>query len=173
VNFFGAVAMTRAVLPYMRAQQSGAIVQISSMAGSLSFPGFGAYSASKFALEGISEALSAEVAPFGVKVLIVKPGAFRTAISSEKAPATISIGVYDDAPCGQLKNIVRASHNQQRGDPARAAEAVDIALQAENPPLRLLLGTDAAVVVPERAQKQLVEYAAWDHLARSTDFAKW
>jgi NAD(P)-dependent dehydrogenase (short-subunit alcohol dehydrogenase family) len=111
VNFFGSMAVSRAVLPYMRAQKSGSIVQISSMCGSVAIPGFGAYSASKFALEGMCEALQAEIAPFGIRVLIVKPGAFRTAISSGSGPVTISTGVYDDTPVGQSKHLLRAMRN--------------------------------------------------------------
>jgi len=167
-NFFGAIAITREALPYLRAQKSGAIVQISSMAGSLAFPGMGAYSASKFALEGFSEALHAEVAPFGIKVIIAKPGFFRTAIASGKNPMAPSLEVYNDQPSAQLRK--RARHGKQPGDPARAAQALDLALQAEHPPLRLLLGPDAASGIVSRMQRQLEEYEEWDAVARSTDF---
>jgi NAD(P)-dependent dehydrogenase (short-subunit alcohol dehydrogenase family) len=168
-NFFGAIAVTREVLPILRAQKSGAIVQISSLVGSLSFAGFGAYSATKFALEGFSEALAGEVAPFGIKVLIAKPGMFRTEITNGKNPMTPSIGVYDDHPAGQLKHF-NAVHGTQAGDPHRAAIAIDQALQAENTPLRLLLGTDSADKTVARLESQLAEYKAWDTVARSTDF---
>jgi len=168
-NFFGAIAVTREALPYLRAQKSGAIVQISSVVGSLSMAGFGGYGASKFALEGFSEALHAEVAPFGIKVLIAKPGMFRTDITSGKNPMTASIGVYDDYPAGQLKGF-NAHHGKQPGDPARAAEAIDLALKADKTPLRLLLGSDCATKTEARVTAQLEEYKAWDAVARSTDF---
>lgn len=168
-NFFGDIAVTREVLPILRAQKSGAIVQISSSSGSYAHAGFGAYSASKFALEGFSEALHAEMVPFGIKVLIVKPGAFRTDITSGKNPLTPSIGVYDDHPAGQLKGFT-SMHGKQLGDPARAAEAIDRALQSEHPPLRLLLGSDAAARVVARMEQQLAEYREWDWLAHSTDY---
>ena len=168
-NFFGAMAVTREALPYLRAQKSGAIVQISSVVGSLSFAGFGAYSATKFALEGFSEALHAEVAPFGIKVVIAKPGYFRTDIASGKSPITPSIGVYDDQPAGQFKNIT-SIHGKQPGDPARAAEAIDLALKSDKTPLRLILGSDSANYTAARITAQLAEYKEWDTVAHSTDF---
>lgn len=170
-NFFGAMAVTRAVLPHMRAQGSGAIVQVSSLCGSLTYPGFGAYSASKFALEGISEALAAEVAPFGIKVLILKPGAFHTSFATGKCPIAPSIAAYDaNNPAALFKQYLQEVQTTQPGDPALAAIALDEALQSPSPPLRLLLGSDAAEEVPARAVAQLKEYAAWDYLARTTDF---
>jgi len=169
-NFFGAIAVTREALPYLRAQKSGAIVQISSVMGSLTFPSFGAYSATKFALEGFSEALHAEVASFGIKVLIVKPGMFRTEITNGKGPITPSIGAYDDQPAGYVKATANSHHGKQPGDPARAAVAIDLALKSDNTPLRLILGTDAANGISARAAAQLEEYKEWDTVARSTDF---
>jgi len=167
-NFFGAIAVTREALPYLRAQKSGAIVQISSLAGSLTMPGLGAYSATKFALEGFSEALHAEVAPFGIKVLIAKPGFFRTEIANGKNPMAPRIAVYDDQPSAELRK--RSRHGKQPGDPARAAEALDLALKSEKTPLRLLLGPDAATLTVNRIEAQLAEYKEWDTVARSTDF---
>lgn len=177
-NFFGAISVTRAVLPYFRVQSSGSIVQISSIVGSVSMAGFGAYSASKFALEGFSEALQAEVAPFGIKVLIVKPGMFRTDITSGKNPVTPSIGVYDDQPAGHMKGDpgdeksgFNAVHGTQLGDPARAAVAIDTSLRAEHTPLRLLLGSDCVAKVAPHLQQQCSEYNEWDALSRSTDYS--
>ena len=115
VHFFGPAALTRAVLPHMRAHRSGAIVQITSMGGRLSFAGVGAYSATKFALEGLSEALAAEVAPFGIKVLIVEPGAFRTGLHrSGTRQEAAAIPAYDD-----IIGPVRASASQLRRQTAR------------------------------------------------------
>jgi NAD(P)-dependent dehydrogenase (short-subunit alcohol dehydrogenase family) len=134
----------RAVLPHMRRQQSGAIVQISSMGGRMSFAGVGAYSAIKFALEGLSEALAAEVAPFGIKVLIVDPGAFRTGLHrTGTRQETAPIPAYNDI-IGPVRAQQASFDGQQPGDPARAATAILAAIDADNTPLRLPLGNDAA-----------------------------
>jgi len=169
-NFFAAFTITREVLPLMRAQKSGAIVQISSVCGSVGLPGFGSYSASKFALEGFSESLHAEVAPFGIKVMIAKPGPFRTEMAN-KNEVTTSIGVYDKHPAGQCKNYHEV-HGTQPGDPARAAQAVDTALRAENTPLRLLLGNSCCDRMGPYFERQIAEYKEWDAVSRSADYPK-
>jgi NAD(P)-dependent dehydrogenase (short-subunit alcohol dehydrogenase family) len=150
-NFFGAMAVTMATLPILRAQRFGAIVNMSSLGGQLSNAGFGAYSASKFALEGASEALAQEMAPFGVKVLIVEPGAFRT----DFAGAAFSHGM----------------NNTQDGDPRKAAEALERALDAEATPLRLQLGADAVAMVRAHAQTLLADLAKWEPVALATRLA--
>src|SRR6266498_28650 len=143
LHFFGPVTLTRALLPSMRARGSGAIVQMSSQGGRFSFPGVGAYSASKFALEGWSEALAAEVAPFGVRVLIVEPGAFRTSFNE---PDALGVGpisaVYEDS-VGAVRDNLEGGNGEQPGDPVRAARAILTALDSDTPPLRLPLGSDA------------------------------
>src|SRR5690348_16659611 len=121
-NFFGAAAVTRAVLPVMRAQRAGAIVNISSMGGQMSFEGVGAYSATKFALEGMSEALVREVAPFGIKVLIVEPGAFRTEFGAGALRSMPVMPAYKDA-LANIRGILHDMHGNQPGDPAKAARA--------------------------------------------------
>jgi NAD(P)-dependent dehydrogenase (short-subunit alcohol dehydrogenase family) len=145
-NFFGAIAMTRAFLPTFRSQRSGAIVNISSLGGQLSVPGFGAYSASKFALEGASEALAAEMKPFGVKVLIVEPGQFRTELAGPAMKYMPEIDAYSET-VGGTRKFARAMDATQQGDPRKAAKAIEQALEAAETPLRLQLGADAVKAV--------------------------
>jgi NAD(P)-dependent dehydrogenase (short-subunit alcohol dehydrogenase family) len=168
VHFFGPAALTRAVLPYMRMQRSGAIVQMSSMGGRLSFAGISAYSATKFALEGFSEALHAEVAPHGITVLIVEPGNFRTGLltaSSESDP----LPAYADT-VGATKAVIRQNDGKQIGDPARAAAAIITALNSAQPPLRLVLGPDALDAIRSHTKNTEAELNAWECLARNTIF---
>jgi NAD(P)-dependent dehydrogenase (short-subunit alcohol dehydrogenase family) len=141
VHVFGPAALVRAVLPHMRARRAGAIVQLSSMGGQLSFAGFAAYSATKFALEGLSEALADEVRPLGIKVLIVEPGAFRTGLFGNIS-ASAPIADYDGT-VGVTRRMVADSAGTQPGDPAKAAAAILTALDAPDAPLRLPLGDDA------------------------------
>ena len=173
-NFFGAVAMCREVLPFMRAQKTGSIVQISSGLGSFALPGVGAYCASKFALECVSEAMHAEVAPFGIKVMIVKPGFFRTAIltpGGQGTKVTPRSKVYDkNSPSVQQQRMMAALYGQEPGDPDKAAIAIDLALKAEKTPLRLVLGNDAIDLILKRNGRQLQEYQKWDEVTRGTDF---
>src|SRR5579862_360118 len=126
-NFFGAVAVIKAALPALRAQRSGAIVNISSLGGQMSFAGFSAYSASKFALEGLSEALAQEVAAFGIKVLVVEPGNFRTNLLGSVTREMPAIDAYRQT-VGGTREFVRSMHSTQIGDPLKAAAAIDQAL---------------------------------------------
>src|SRR5690348_10186747 len=147
LHFFGPAALTRAALPHLRRQRSGAVVQISSMGGRLTFAGVGAYSATKFALEGLSEALAAEVAPFGIRVLIVEPGAFRTSLHRGGVREESAVNpAYDDI-VGPVRAAQADFDGKQPGDPAKAAAAILAALASDTPPLRLVLGTDAADAV--------------------------
>src|SRR3712207_2156321 len=140
LHFFGPAALTRAVLPHMRERGTGAIVQMSSMGGRFSFPGVGAYSATKFALEGWSEALSKEVGPFGIRVLIVEPGAFRTSFNASGAlMLSERIPAYTEQ-IDAVRNTLADDDGKQPGDPAKAAAAILQALDSDNPPLRLALG---------------------------------
>ncbi|WP_433247046.1 oxidoreductase [Streptosporangium sp. CA-135522] len=170
LHFFGPAALTRAVLPHMRRQGSGAIVQMSSMGGRLSFAGVGAYSATKFALEGLSEALAAEVAPFGIKVLIVEPGAFRTGFTGSGAlQQTAAISAYEET-VGPVRAMLPSSHGKEPGDPAKAAAAILAALEAEKTPLRLPLGNDATDAISAHLDASRAETLAWEPVSRSTDF---
>ncbi|GAA3219494.1 SDR family NAD(P)-dependent oxidoreductase [Actinocorallia longicatena] len=146
VMFFGPVRLTRLVLPQMRERRSGAIVQVSSMGGMLAFAGVGAYCAAKGALEQASEALAAEVAPFGIDVLIVEPGAFRTSFAGGALRQTAALPAYAGS-VGPLRTDLPASDGAQPGDPDRAAEAVLTALSLPKVPLRLALGADAVTAI--------------------------
>ena len=166
-NFFGTVAVTRAALPLLRRQRAGAIVNISSFGGQTSFAGVGAYSASKFALEGMSEALAQEVAPFGIKVLIVEPGAFRTGFAADALKYMPAIMAYETV-IGGTRDIVHNMHGNQAGDPYKAARAIDLALDAETTPLRLQLGADSVAAVRSHAEQMLKDLAAWEKVGLDT-----
>jgi NAD(P)-dependent dehydrogenase (short-subunit alcohol dehydrogenase family) len=169
VHVFGPAALTRAVLPSMRERRSGAIVQMSSMGGQLSFAGFSAYSATKFALEGMSEGLADEVAEFGVKVLIVEPGAFRTGLfETGRAGVSADSGVYGKV--GETRGAVAGGDGTQPGDPAKAAALVLAALDAEHTPLRLPLGDDGVSAVLDHLDRVRDEVVAWEKRTRDTGF---
>ena len=168
-NFFGALAVTRAALPLLREQRGGAIVNISSLGGQLSFAGFSAYSATKFALEGASEALAQEMAPFGVKVLIVEPGQFRTNLAGAGMRHMPRMAAYDDV-VGGTREFAHEMHQTQAGDPRKAAAAIERALSAERTPLRLQLGGDSVDAVRAHAQALLADMDAWEAVSRATDF---
>jgi NAD(P)-dependent dehydrogenase (short-subunit alcohol dehydrogenase family) len=166
VHFFGPAALIRAVLPHMRARRRGAIVQLSSLGGQLSFAGFSAYSATKFALEGMSEALADEVRPLGIKVLIVEPGAFRTGLF---ASTTASAEIADyAATVGSTRQMVDTQNGAQPGDPAKAAAAILTALDSDATPLRLPLGDDAVDAIVGHLDSVRGELATWEKLARDT-----
>jgi short-subunit dehydrogenase len=171
-NFFGLAAMTRAVLPIMRAQKSGAIVNISSIGGFIGFPGSGYYAATKFAVEGLSEALSKEVAPLGIKVLIVEPGPFRTdwAGRSLKTPKK-PVDAYTETAIGRRRQIQSYSGNQP-GDPVRASEAIITAVEQEHTPLRLPLGAFAYESIGVEIEAVRKEHASLEAAARGADYPK-
>ena len=140
VNFFGAMKLTQLVLPHMRKQKSGRIIQISSHGGFMAFPGFGMYNASKFALEGMSEALAQEVAPLGIYVSIVEPGPFRTGFAGNGFQmAKSEITDYADS-AGLFRTKIKAVDGKQEGDPEKAAAIIFELSQWDEPPLRLPLG---------------------------------
>ncbi len=166
VHLFGPAALVRAVLPHMRARRSGAIVQMSSMGGQLSFAGFSAYSATKFALEGLSEALADEVRPHGIKVLIVEPGAFRTGLFAGASESDTS-DAYSGS-VGMTREMVKTGDGAQPGDPTKAAHAIRAALDAEQTPLRLPLGTDAVDAIAAHLDAIRSELRTWEIVARDT-----
>jgi NAD(P)-dependent dehydrogenase (short-subunit alcohol dehydrogenase family) len=167
VMFFAPVTLVQAVLPGMRARRSGAVVQISSMGGQVSMPGFGAYCAAKFALEALSEALAAEVAPHGITVLIVEPGAFATGFGAGRSLVSPDSGHYDDT-VGPQRRAVDTMDGSQPGDPAKAAAAILEALDAPTPPLRLALGDDAVEHIGAALDARRAELDEWAPLSRST-----
>jgi NAD(P)-dependent dehydrogenase (short-subunit alcohol dehydrogenase family) len=170
LHFFGPAALTRALLPRMRERGSGAIVQMSSMGGRFTFPGVGAYSATKFALEGWSEALAKEVGGFGIRVLIVEPGAFRTSFNGPGALlVSTPIAAYDDQ-IEKLRTGMPEDDGRQPGDPAKAAAAILRALDSDQPPLRLALGNDAVDAVAAALDDAKSELAAWESVGRATAF---
>lgn len=170
LHFFGPAELTRAVLPGMRKRGSGAIVQMSSMGGRFTFPGVGAYSATKFALEGWSEALAKEVERFGIRVLIVEPGAFRTSFNGPGALLMSKpLAAYDDQ-IEPLRTGMPEDDGKQPGDPAKAAAAILQALESADPPLRLALGNDAVDAISQALDNAKAELAAWESVGRSAVF---
>jgi NAD(P)-dependent dehydrogenase (short-subunit alcohol dehydrogenase family) len=170
-NVFGPVAMMKAVLPGMRERRRGHIVNVTSMAGFITMPGITFYCGSKFALEGISEALGKELAGFGIRVTALAPGQFRTdwaGRSMDRAPR--SIADYD-AVMDPIRAARQAKSGNQPGDPAKAALALLALVDAETPPVRLFLGDDALGLVEQKLEAMKVELDAWDALSRSTSFA--
>ena len=166
VHFFGPAELTRAALPHMRAQGGGAIVQLSSMGGQMSFAGFSAYSGTKFALEGMSEGLADEVREFGIKVLIVEPGAFRTELFGNIS-ASAPMSDYEDT-VGKTRHMIEVSAGLQPGDPAKAAAVMLTAIDAPNTPLRLPLGADAVDALLGHLDSTREEIRTWEALARDT-----
>ncbi|MFD9631794.1 SDR family NAD(P)-dependent oxidoreductase, partial [Streptomyces violascens] len=169
LHVFGPARLTRALLPQMRERGSGSIVNMSSFGGRLSFAGFSAYSATKAALEQLSQGLADEVAPFGIKVLIVEPGAFRTNLFGKDAAHLSQEHPAYAEKVGATRRAVRGGHGTQPGDPAKAA-AIRLALDAEDTPLRLALGSDALDSLVGHLDSVRAELAAWEKVSRGTDF---
>ncbi|SED48983.1 oxidoreductase [Rhodococcus koreensis] len=169
-NFFGVVNVTRAALPILREQRSGCFVQFSSVGGRVGgTPGLSAYQAAKFAVEGFSEVLAAEVRPFGVKVLIVEPGAFRTDWQGSSMQRS-SVGPDYEATVGAMNRYREDSDGTQPGDPARAARIIMDVVAAEDAPLRLLLGAGAVAMAEKSSRERAAEALAWADVSRSADF---
>jgi len=170
LHVFGPARLTRALLPQMRERGSGSVVNISSFGGQLSFAGFSAYSATKAALEQLSEGLADEVAPFGIKVLIVEPGAFRTNLFGKDAAYFSEENPAYREKVGATRQMVQGSGGSQPGDPAKAAAAIRLALDAEKTPLRLALGADAVDFLTAHLDAVRAELTEWEKVSRRTDF---
>ena len=169
-NVFGLANMTKAVLPGMRARRSGHIVNLSSVGGLVGFPGIGYYNATKFAVEGLSEALAKETAPLGIKVTIVAPGPFRTdwAGRSLKTPR-VAIADYAQS-AGARRAMIQGRSGSQPGDPIRAAEAILRAVESPEPPLHLLLGRPAYEFTAAKFKEFTTEMEKWREVSLGTDF---
>jgi NAD(P)-dependent dehydrogenase (short-subunit alcohol dehydrogenase family) len=170
INVWGVADMTRAVLPAMRSRGTGTIVNISSVGGIIAFPALSFYNATKFAVEAISESLSQELAPLGIKVLVVEPGPFRTdwaGRSANQAPQTID--AYT-ATAAARTEMIRGYSGKQPGDPVRAADAIVKAVEAENPPLRLLLGKAALANAGLKIDALKRDFDGWAELSKSADY---
>lgn len=169
-NLFGVVNVTKAALPVFREQRGGHFLQFSSIGGRVGgTPGMGAYQTAKFAVEGFSEVLSNEVRPFGVKVTIVEPGGFRTDWGGSSMQLAEVHPDYEST-VGEMHRRRLESDGKQPGDPAKAAEAILEIVGLDNPPLRLLLGTDALKFAESASTSRAAEATAWAHLTTSTDF---
>lgn len=168
-NFFGVMHVTRAVLPVLRAQRDGHILQIASIGGRTSSPGLAAYQSAKWAVEGFSEVLAKEVAPLGIRVTIVEPGGFRT----DWAGSSMRVDPVSEAyqpTVGVFMENIRRSADGSRGDPAKAARAILQIAMEKQPPLRLLLGSDAVFLAGVIGAQRAEEDARWKALSLSTDY---
>lgn len=167
-NLFGLIEVTRAALPLMRRPGGGRIVNFSSVGGFTGRQGFGLYNASKFAVEGLSEALAQEVAPFGIKVIIVEPGAFRTAFLGRSiAMGATRLAGYE-ATSGATRDFSEANNGAQLGDPHKGMAVLMQAILAGEPPLRLPLGRDALARIDGKLAAVSADLAAWRELAGQT-----
>jgi len=171
-NFFGALRLMRTVLPVMRQQGSGHIVNMSSTAGLVGFGGSSLYCGAKFALEGTSEALAKEVEPLGVKVTLIEPGAFRTDFNGRSLTAAKqSIDAYAGVSGASLQWF-KEMDGQQPGDPAKAAQAIIQVVNSPHPPMRLPLGTDAMRLIQEKLEWVKTDLDTWQQVAVSTDYSE-
>ncbi|MCI0142641.1 SDR family NAD(P)-dependent oxidoreductase [Arthrobacter bambusae] len=169
-NFFGPVELIKQVLPQMRQRRSGTIVNVSSIGAPRSNPASGYYTATKAALEGMSDALNREVAPLGIRVIVVEPGAFRTDFSGRSLmQSRTAIDDYADT-AGKRRKENDETHGTQPGDPDRAAQVIIATVEGERAPFRLLLGTDAVRIVRDELRGRIEEIDAWAHVSVTTDF---
>lgn len=172
-NVFGLLTVTRAVLPQLRKQRSGHVLNLSSVGGYQSGPGFGVYCSTKFAVEGLSEALHAELAPLGIQVTVVEPGYFRTEFLESKSAVESKSVIADYAEtAGAVRAFAKQVSLNQPGDPARLAQAVLGLVGAEKPPVRLPLGSDTVGAIEAKHRFVNGELETWRAVAVSTDFPK-
>ncbi len=169
-NFFGLVDLTNAVLPGMRQQRSGRIVNISSIGGLVSFAATGYYHATKYAVEGLSESLALELAPLGIKVIIVEPGPFRTDWAGRSLLESKTVISDYDTTAGERRRQSRERSGKQQGDPVRAGEAIIQAVQSEDPPLHLLLGKPALDFAYKKLDALKKVFETWEQTTRSADY---
>lgn len=171
-NVFGLLAVTRAVLPHMRRQRSGHVINISSVGGYAAYPGWGVYGATKFAVEGLTEALALELAPLGIRATVVEPGFFRTDFLDGQSLSNTQQRLDDyAATVGAMREYAADNNHAQPGDPARLAVALVQLAHTPEPPLRLPLGSDTVAVIERKNASVATELEQWRALALSTDFA--
>lgn len=169
-NVFGLIRMTQAVLPQMRKRRAGHIVNLSSIGGLVSTPGFGMYNATKFAVEGLSEALAQEIGPLGIGLTIVEPGPFRTKFLG-RAGGEASHRIADYEPtAGKMRAYFNDQDGKQRGDPKLAAEAIVKAVAAEHPPLHLMLGGMTLARLKGKIEALQKDVTTWQETTRGVDF---
>ncbi len=172
INFFGLANVTKAVLPILRKQRSGHILNVASIGGLVGFPAVGFYNATKFAVDGFSESLAKEVAPLGIKVTVIAPSGFRTDWAGRSANnSKIVIDDYKET-AGTNKDNIRGYSGNQPGDPVRAAKAMIKAVESENPPLRLLLGEAALKGARNKLDVLKKDFDAWEETTVGADFPK-
>ncbi|MEJ2900893.1 oxidoreductase [Pedobacter panaciterrae] len=172
INFFGLANMTKAVLPHMRKQRSGHIINIASIGGLMAFPALAYYNATKFAVDGFSESLAKETAPLGIKVTIVAPSGFRTDWAGRSANEVQNEIEDYKTTAGANKDNIRAYNGNQPGDPVRAAQAIIKVVETENPPLRLLLGAAALKNARKKIEELAHDFDAWEETTVGADFPK-
>jgi NAD(P)-dependent dehydrogenase (short-subunit alcohol dehydrogenase family) len=171
-NVFGLLNVTRAVLPVMRAQRSGHVINMSSIGGYRAGAGFGVYSSTKFAVEGITESLHAELKPLGIHATVVEPGYFRTDFLDASSLIVGKEIIADyDATSGNVRRVAAGLNHNQPGDPEKLATALVTLADAQTPPLRLPLGTDTLKAIADKNAYVATETETWRELSRSTDFA--
>jgi NAD(P)-dependent dehydrogenase (short-subunit alcohol dehydrogenase family) len=169
-NVFGLLSVTRAVLPHMRRQASGHVMNISSIGGYASYPGWGVYCATKFAVEALTESLAYELAPLGVHATVVEPGFFRTDFLADNSLVKTAnvIDAYA-ATVGEMRTLMAGANGKQPGDPKKLSRAILLLADTASPPVRLPLGTDTAAKLRAKNQAVESELAQWEHVAISTD----
>jgi len=170
-NVFGLLAVTRAVLPYMRRQRSGHVINLSSIGGYAASPGWGVYCSTKFAVEGLTEALAIELKPLGIHATVVEPGFFRTDFLDARSLAVSPNVISDYAETvGAMRNFAAGANHAQPGDPAKLAKAMLNLVNAAEPPVRMPFGSDTVARIEEKNAKVAEELARWRQLSLSTDF---
>jgi len=168
-NFYGVMHVMRAALPVMRKQRSGRIINVSSLAGIVGFKHCGAYSAAKFAVEGLSAAVAQEVEPFGIRIVAVEPGFFRTDLLNGNNAKYARSSIADYAAEGTAENMWSGYHGAQQGDPAKLGDVLVKIAGMDNPPKQFVAGSDALAMVKPALEARLEELRAFEHLSKSTD----
>jgi len=169
-NFFGTVEMIQAVLPGMRKRKSGMIMSVSSIGGRFAAPGSGFYSATKFAIEGMSDALRKELTPLGIRVMLIEPGAFRTDFAGRSLTQSETVISDYASTAGERRKEKDTTNGKQQGDPKKAAQAIIKAFEESQGPFRLLLGSDAIQLTRSELNAQIKELEDWNNISISTDF---